>query len=103
VPPAASASTRTSIASPFSACTITSAPVFAATSMVRKSLVVDLERALVRHEELVGRDALRGQRRELLEPPRRREVGDGDVEPMSMIALSRLACQSPSAWANVCP
>ena len=37
--PAASASfTRTSIASPFSACTITSAPVSAATCIVRKSV-----------------------------------------------------------------
>ena len=37
--PAASAClTRTSIASPFSACTITSAPVSAATSIVRKSV-----------------------------------------------------------------
>ena len=37
--PAASASfTSTSITSPFSACTITSAPVFAATSIVRKSV-----------------------------------------------------------------
>ena len=37
--PAASACfTSTSIASPFSACTITSAPVAAATSIVRKSV-----------------------------------------------------------------
>ena len=43
-------------------------------------LVVDLEDALVRHEELVRGDALLGQHGELLERPAVVEVGDGDVE-----------------------
>ena len=38
VPAASACFTRTSMASPFSACTITSAPVSAATSIVRKSV-----------------------------------------------------------------
>ena len=43
-------------------------------------LVVDLEDALVRHEELVRGDALLGQHGELLERPAVVEIGDGDVE-----------------------
>ena len=42
-------------------------------------LVVDHERALVRHEELVRRDALVGQRRELLERAAVLQVGDRHV------------------------
>ena len=45
-------------------------------------LVVDHQRALVGHEELVRGDALRGQRRELLERAAVDEVGDRDVEPV---------------------
>jgi hypothetical protein len=46
---------------------------------LEERLVVDHERALVRHEQFVGRDALLGQRRELLERPALAEVGDGHV------------------------
>ncbi len=42
-------------------------------------LVVDHQRALVGHEELVRRDALVGQRGELLERPAVLEIGDGHV------------------------
>ena len=42
-------------------------------------LVVDLERAFVRHEQLVRGDALVGERRELLEASRLGEVGHRDV------------------------
>src|SRR5207248_9675453 len=45
-------------------------------------LVVDLEDVLVGHEELVRRDSLLGQRRQLLEPLSVGDVGDGDVEPV---------------------
>ena len=80
--PAATASlTRMSIASPFSACTITSAPVSGAVSIVRKErVVVDHDGALVGHEELVRGDALVGQLRELLERAALVQVGDADVE-----------------------
>ena len=53
----------------------------AATSIAPKSVSSEtMERALVRHEELVRGDALVGQRRELLERAALVEVGDGDVE-----------------------
>ena len=42
-------------------------------------LVVDHERALVGHEELVGRDALLREPRELLERPAFAKIGDGHV------------------------
>jgi len=46
-------------------------------------LVVDHQRVLVGHEELVGRDAvLLGEPRKLVEPLLAREVGDRDVEPV---------------------
>jgi hypothetical protein len=42
-------------------------------------LIVDHQRALVGHEELVGGDPLVGQRRELLERAALLEIGDGHV------------------------
>jgi hypothetical protein len=79
--PAASASfTSTSIASPFSACTITSAPGLRRDlHRAEERLVVDHERALVGHEELVRRDALIRQRRQLLERAAVLQVGDRHV------------------------
>ena len=46
---------------------------------LEERLVVDHQRALVGHEELVGGDPLVGQRRELLERAAVLQVGDGDV------------------------
>ena len=67
-------------------------------------LVVDHQRALVGHEQLVGRDALVRQRRELLERAAVVRSVTAMWKPLSMIALpSRFSCQSASASANVWP
>ena len=47
---------------------------------LEERLVVDHDGALVGHEQLVGRDALVRQRRELLERAALAQVGDADVE-----------------------
>ena len=92
VPAASACFTSTSIASPFSAWTITSAPVSAATHRPEERLVVDHERALVRHEELVRGHALLGQTREPRASPSRRSV-TAMWNPQSMTCFPfRFAC-----------
>ena len=81
LPSATARLTMMSIASPFSACTITRRSGLGGDLHgLEERLVVDHDRALVRHEELVGGDALLGQLGEVLERAAVVEVGDGDVE-----------------------
>ena len=81
LPSATAFLTSTSIASPFSACTITSAPGLGGDlHRPEERLVVHHDGALVGHEQLVGGHALVREPGEILQRPAVTQVGDADVE-----------------------
>ena len=81
LPSATAFLTMRSMASPFSACTMTSAPgVGRIQHRPEERVVVDHDGALVGHEQLVGGHALVRQLGEVLERAARVQVGDADVE-----------------------